>query len=331
MKETSARSRLGVLTGCALLGLACSPPASEVHSPSGSTMGKARTPVAVNAAPTVTEVRFVPATPLPGEPLQAVAVVSDPDGDPVTLHYEWELDGSRIVADGERIVVPEADRQSRVTVSVTASDGSEQSLPVITEARLGNRAPRIEELQIETLDAAEDDVADAQWEVHAVVDDPDGDHTSFRVDWIVNGVVVEEDAERFSKSRVRRGDEVRVRVVAFDGESESIPLESASIVMENGSPVIVSQPPGIDRSGVFRYLPRVEDRDGDERFSFRLLEGPEGMQLDPETGELVWTPSLSQPGSHRVELEVADELGATSRQVFHVLVEIGRPVPAAAR
>ena len=41
--------------------------------------------------------------------------------------------------------------------------------------------------------------------------------------------------------------------------------------------------------------------------TFSLVSGPEGMVIDTDTGDLTWTPSASQVGSHDITITVTDD------------------------
>ena len=47
---------------------------------------------------------------------------------------------------------------------------------------------------------------------------------------------------------------------------------------------------------------------------------PEGLTVDPSTGELNWTPTASQVGTHALRLRVTNAAGEAS-QAFEVVVE----------
>jgi hypothetical protein len=333
MDSSGVRSTAIALSATCALALACGESDLKQPSSSGTAMVRRSEPASVNTAPSVTGIRFVPSTAVPGARLQAVAVASDPDGDAITLEFEWEVGGQRILSDGAEIVVPAADKGSTIRVSVVASDEFERGMPAYLETQLGNRPPRITQLDIETVEMADGLPIEPHWEVHPSVVDPDGDHTSFRFEWVVNGVVADVDGSRFAKSNVRRGDRIQVRVVAFDGQTESLPLESTAITIGNSAPEIISSPPGLDPSGVFDYAPKIVDHDHDLSFAFRLIEGPEGMTIDEQTGALAWRPGIDQSGSHPVKFEVADADGAYSRQSFELTVQVEGlpPGPASPR
>ena len=131
---------------------------------------------------------------------------------------------------------------------------------------------------------------------------------------------------------LRRGDAIQVRVWAEDGDAESAPVYSHVVEVGNALPEIVSTPGGLDPDGVFRYAIAVRDPDGDRSFRYYLSKGPEGMRVDPITGEVTWRPGHRHAGVHAVELEVRDPRGASVTQSFELSVHSSEaPVPAAPR
>jgi hypothetical protein len=324
------RIRGACVASAVLLLVGCGPDAP----PAGTAMIEQHDASHVNSAPAIHSLDFVPQRAAPGEEVQAVATASDPDGDPVTLRYSWTIDGRRLLETGPRIRLPANATNSSIAVTVVATDGEDQSEATTAHFRAGNRAPRLTALDIETVEIAGIRGKAPHWRVTAAVEDDDGNHTSVHYEWLRNGEIVAEGTDVFAKDRVARGDVVTVRATAFDGQSHSNTLASAPIEIANSPPEIVSTPPGLDGSGSFRYQPEVRDPDKGDRLTYRLLEGPEGMEIDPASGLLVWKPTIHHAGSHAVAFEVRDPYYAHSRQSFRVRVEVGgasAPGPAAAR
>jgi hypothetical protein len=67
----------------------------------------------------------------------------------------------------------------------------------------------------------------------------------------------------------------------------------------------------------YRYQIQAEDPDED-RLSFSLERGPEGMVIDPETGLLLWPLSGTSMGEVEVSISVTDEEGLWARQEFTI-------------
>jgi hypothetical protein len=129
------------------------------------------------------------------------------------------------------------------------------------------------------------------------------------------------------------GDVVHARVVASDGESESDPIDTARVRVVGANPKIVSAPSGLSTDGTFRYTVEVEQPHGDGNLRLRLRTAPEGMWLNPASGEIAWRPEPGQTGVHPVEVEVKDSRGAVTVQAFSVSVgrDVRSPAPPADR
>jgi hypothetical protein len=106
--------------------------------------------------------------------------------------------------------------------------------------------------------------------------------------------------------------------------------------------VTVSEPPP-NRPPFFTSLPVVEahvnepylyvatalDPDGDVlRFAFTTA--PAGLQIDPDSGAVTWTPAANQAGDQSVTLTVSDERGGTATQTYaiNVRAETGNHAPS---
>jgi PKD repeat protein len=81
-------------------------------------------------------------------------------------------------------------------------------------------------------------------------------------------------------------------------------------------------PPGAPRS----YLPTAVDPDGDKTV-WELLIHPEGMTINPNTGEIQWTPQSDQTGTHPVRIRVSDGRGGVAEADFTVTVAAAPPPP----
>lgn len=79
--------------------------------------------VAVNALPAVSEVRIDPQAITSGSTVRAIAQALDPDGDPLRLKYQWNLDNVPVPGDGDTMTLGKGKRGSWVHVLVTPSDG----------------------------------------------------------------------------------------------------------------------------------------------------------------------------------------------------------------
>jgi hypothetical protein len=160
--------------------------------------------------------------------------------------------------------------------------------------------------------------------------DPDGDPLEFRYEWSVNDRPLPEEGDTLRTDRLRRGDAIRVRVVASDGTDESVPIPSGVVHVGNAHPEILSGPSGVSSDGSFRYAVQARDPDGDRNLRFELRKGPEGMKVNRIDGEVTWQATAKQAGAHAVEIVVEDSEGAQTVQAFELVVRVEDPQPAAA-
>lgn len=91
----------------------------------------------------------------------------------------------------------------------------------------------------------------------------------------------------------------------------------------NHPPVIVSTPPTEATVGdPYVYEISAQDPDGDP-MAIDLVEAPDGMMLDPQTGVIQWVPGTLQTGTYTVEIQVYDCFGASTPQSWEVTVTAG--------
>jgi hypothetical protein len=310
--------------GCAATATVLAACGGDAPAPSGRSLSApaAAAPAAANQPPQVERVTLDPSEPRAGQDVVARVQALDPDGDAVELQYVWILDGRRVAERGASLQVPEDARKGiAIEVEVTAHDGRLGSEPVVAYTRVANRSPELLGVRVEPVDGLK---VGSELVAVAEARDPDGDSVDFRYSWRVNGRPAEADGERFSTAGLARGDEVQVRAVARDGESETPPLDSAPVALGNSAPTITSTPGGATPDGSFHYAVQTRDPDGDRNLRFSLAQGPEGAHIDPVLGEVRWSATRAHVGTHAFEVVVTDGHGGEARQRFEVDV---REVP----
>jgi len=277
---------------------------------------KARAPED-GGAPVIEDVAFSPRTPMPRSEIRAIVKVSDPDGEPVRVHYRWLLNG-REISSGDRpaVFLNEIGKGDRLEVEVTATDGHRDARPMTARVRMGNRPPVLSAVVLDPFgDVRAGEVVSAS----PMVSDPDNDELHFSYLWRVNGNVRGHERS-FDTKGLKRGDQIQATVVADDGEAKSRPVASPILPMGNTPPVILQLPQVKTESGTFRYSFEARDADGDRNLRFFLAKGPDGMRMDPMTGVLTWTPDAGQAGVHDVEVGVKDGAGEGTTFLFQVTV-----------
>ncbi len=303
-------------------------------TPSGRSMGAPADPAARNGdntPPRIESVRLEPRAPQPGTPVRAHVQAVDPDGDAVRYRYHWEVNGRRVASRGASLMARDVEKGDVIEVIAIANDGHVDSAERRASVRVGNRAPRMVGVQLApspTVKLGAEVVAAAE------ARDPDGDEVEFQYAWWVNDRKLDTRGERLATRGLRRGDRIRVRAIASDGEDESLPADSSEVEIGNAAPEIVSSPmdSSLSDDGVYRYAVEARDSDGDRNLRFALNEAPEGMEIDPMMGEITWRPSAAQAGEHWIEVSVRDSQGGETTQRFPVtvkeVVEDATDVPA---
>ena len=107
---------------------------------------------------------------------------------------------------------------------------------------------------------------------------------------------------------------VRVRVADPDNESDS-QVYTLNVLDVNETPVIVSDAPTEHQGGQgLNYVVQVVDGDEADGHSFRLIDAPENVYIDPNSGVMTAAPGVLPPGDYSVVVEVTDLRGATTTQ-----------------
>jgi hypothetical protein len=94
-----------------------------------------------NCPPRVERTRIMPATLKPGDSIYVDATCSDPDGDEVTLLYEWTKNGEP--AGKDRKIYGEVKRGDRLSVKITPYDGESYGQPAVISVTVANMPPMI--------------------------------------------------------------------------------------------------------------------------------------------------------------------------------------------
>lgn len=138
----------------------------------------------------------------------------------------------------------------------------------------------------------------------------------FHCRWFVDGEEVEELRDTLLPGTYfQRGDLVAVSVTPECDGQLGKSVRSGPAKAGNAPPQIVSQPPEGFSPGLFSYAVEAVDADNDS-LAFVLLEGPQGMKLDRESGFLTWEIEKWQEGQITVSLAVEDGFGGQDWQQF---------------
>lgn len=145
------------------------------------------TVVVGNAPPAIRVLRFAPSSDRPGEPLALSVEAHDPDGDPVSFRYAWEVNG--VPAGSGSRLEGILKRGDVVTVTVTPSDGEAAGKPVTVRQEVRNMPPSI-------AGAEEMVLSGDTLTLRVKAADPDGDPLTFSLAAAPPGMTIGETTGR---------------------------------------------------------------------------------------------------------------------------------------
>lgn len=117
------------------------------------------------------------------------------------------------------------------------------------------------------------------------------------------------------------GEGTELRDVGFSNPDElPFTFQPRILAQLNHAPEFVSQPVRDVLSEMeYRYDADAVDQDGDS-LTYELASGPRGLTIDAASGELQWTPTVSDVGNHSILLRVDDGRGGIDEQEYTIEV-----------
>lgn len=98
-------------------------------------------------------------------------------------------------------------------------------------------------------------------------------------------------------------------------------------VLPNQPPYMISTPTSAARIGsAYAYLAEAVDPEF-QPLTWSLTTAPSGMSIDPDTGQVAWTPGAAQAGDADVVVQAADPAGGIASQAFVVRVRAANSDP----
>jgi hypothetical protein len=304
----------------ALAALACGDAPSPVKRETAVATPIPAAPTPANQPPRIRSIVLEPSVARAGDSVTLVLDASDPDGDPLRTEVAWRIDGEP-VGEGQMLVIPEHSRDGRLEAEVTLSDGVGGEVVDRASLFVENSPPAVVAIAFEP----ETPTVESPLAFEARGADPDGDTLRFQVEWWVDDSKLAFTGESLPPSFFERGSRITAEVRAHDGNVLGPALRSQTITVANATPRFTSSPTDLSGETTLRKTLRAEDPDGDRRLRFRLVDGPDGLEVDAVTGEIAWTPSAEQAGNHRVVVEVEDGAGGSASQEFELSVGASAP------
>jgi RHS repeat-associated protein len=243
---------------------------------------------------------------------------TDADGDALT--YSLDVKPAGMTIQQNTIVWTPAANQSgnqNVVVKVTDSQGGSttQSFQITVAHQAANNTPTI-------TSAPNTFVAnlDRQYEYQLTGNDPDGDPFFWTLDNAPEGMVIDNQTGllRWNPKQTQLGEHtVSIRITdlngAYSGQEFTVKVTGA-----NTPPLIISTPNTQGSVGQgYAYTAVAKDAENDA-IIYSLARRPSGMEIDPSTGEISWTPSFT--GSYEIQVQARDSQGANSLQTYTIVV-----------
>jgi len=249
--------------------------------------------------------------------------LGDPDGDRVTMRYQWLVNGS--AEEGQTsptLNLGGLRRGDRVSVELTPVDArgavgaAFRTEPIAVE----NTPPVATRVTIEPAAAKPGDV------LRAVIggSDPDGDSVTYLIEWWRNGASLGKPAKPEGKEQEQRtlategfvrGDLIVAGVTPYDAAGPGRFLVSEPLVLLNRAPIITSTPTGPTPQGLFEYALTATDPDNDP-LTYKLETAPPGMTIDAGTGKISWQMSSKLKGPQQIRVSVDDGRQGQAFQEF---------------
>lgn len=142
-----------------------------------------------NALPEIVNARIVPETTDGGQRLHVEAEAKDPDGDEVTLRYEWTKNGES-AGEGEALDTA-LKKGDNITVKITPSDPWAQGSPVLLPVTIRNIPPVIRSNGAFHFDGK-------VWTYRVTATDPDGDPLTYALEGAPSGMTIDPETGAIS-------------------------------------------------------------------------------------------------------------------------------------
>lgn len=257
-----------------------------------------------NTPPEVASASLSPASPTESSTLSCAAgVTTDPDGDTVTLSYDWVVDGVKLGLNQTTLTGTWFDKNQVVTCEVTPDDGAVTGSTVASNpVTIQNSAPAGTTLTL-TPDPAYE--ASTLACVPGSSTDVDGDAVTWSYAWQVNGVTNAVTSSSMTGAWFSKGDLVNCSATPNDGTTNGATLTSGYVAIANTAPTLTSasiapsSPTSLDTLSV--SVAGWGDADGDAaQYIYQWKNG--GTSIAGATGSTLTSDNFSRGDVVTVEV-----------------------------
>ena len=190
-----------------------------------------------NVLPVVDSVAIDPTEPVESSTLTAQVFETDADGDTVTFHYVWWVDGLEVQAGAEPTLTGALfDKHQAVSVIVTPNDGFADGAPLESDpVTVLNSPPTLTGAALDPADIYEATTVTC---VPSGWSDDDGDPEGTTYAWSVDGADPGVTAATLDGAAFNRGQSVSCAATPNDGETDGTSVFAAAVVVSNTAPVL---------------------------------------------------------------------------------------------
>jgi uncharacterized membrane protein len=286
----------------------------------------------INIIPTAPEITISPEEAYSSSTLdvQIVRSARDPDGLGISYRYAWYRNGELIPGlTADTVPSHQIERGENWSVEVRAFDGDDLGPPGFAWKVIANLAPiPKDDLPNPIID--EDTVDDETLNLASAFEDPDRDKLTWSLDTVPQNMTIDIDPETGKVTITPKenwsGDEV-VTFVASDGELFASQTVTILVNPINDAPTLDSvdgePPPGdtttytIDQDEELVITYSVSDIEGDD---VMVSVNSTLVHLDDTTGEIRFTPTNDQVGTHRILFSVWDTGSTLTKRELEIII-----------
>jgi len=169
-----------------------------------------------NTLPEATSADLVPAAPTAGDTLRALARGWDADGDPVSFHYRWFVDGKESPGDNTSLfAVRKGSRDAWVHAEIQSYDGIAEGSRLFTpKVQVLNASPAVEKVDI----GRDGD----RFKATVRVSDPDGDPVGLQAKSLPHGVSLSGNVLSWEADAIPAGTDALAVLLLSDGNGGDV-------------------------------------------------------------------------------------------------------------
>ncbi len=220
---------------------------------------------------------------------------------------DWIINGS-VVSSGYSFTPSNVKKGDRIQAKATVQGREVLSDSIV----IGNTVPELTRVKLmpEVFRSGDNLYVEAE------AADPDGDPVEIRYEWTKNGEPA--GSEKTIGAQLRRGDRISIRITPCDatGCGRSVVLNRE---IRNMPPMFSKESPYSIDGSLFTQTVRATDPDGDT-LTYALKSGPEGMTINPSTGEVSWEVPAEYTGKASFTVAVTDGKGGGAVQTYNVSI-----------